>query len=55
MKTKVKQFLKNEEGQGMVEYGLILILVSVALIGALNLLGSATGQLFHNTLSSIPS
>ena len=47
-------WLKNEEsGQGMVEYGLIIALVAVALVVALGLLaggisgvfGSATGQL----------
>jgi len=45
--------LKREEGQGMAEYGLILVLVAVALIGAFvalsggisSVLGQVTGEL----------
>ena len=37
---KLMNWLKNEEsGQGMVEYGLILALIAVVVIGALTLIG----------------
>jgi len=36
----VKAILRNEKGQGMVEYGLILALVAVAAIGAMTTLGT---------------
>lgn len=39
IKERVRGALKNENGQGMVEYGLILALVAVVVIGALALLG----------------
>ena len=39
-------FMPREEGQGLVEYGLILILVAVAIVVALSLLGSQLQELF---------
>ena len=38
----MKNFLMNEDGQGMVEYGLIIALVSIA---AVVILGSLGGKL----------
>lgn len=38
--------LKREEGQGMVEYGLILALVAVVVIAALTALGGKLQTLF---------
>lgn len=35
----MKEFIRNEEGQSMVEYALILALISVVAITALNALG----------------
>jgi len=37
---KLKSFWNREEGQGLVEYALILVLVSVVAIGALQLIGT---------------
>ena len=37
---KIKQLLVEEEGQSLVEYGLIVGLVSVALVGALTAMKS---------------
>ena len=39
-------FIPCEEGQGLVEYGLILILVAVAIVVALSLFGNEVGELF---------
>ncbi|MPL69035.1 hypothetical protein SDC9_14768 [bioreactor metagenome] len=34
-----KASLRNEKGQGMVEYGLILALIAVAVVGTLGVMG----------------
>jgi len=35
----MKKLIREEEGQGMVEYGLILALVSIVVIGVLTAIG----------------
>ena len=40
--SKIKSFFKNESGQAMTEYGLIIALIAVAVIVAL---GVVSGQL----------
>ena len=39
-------FLKRERGQGLVEYGLVIILVGVVIIAVLTLLGPQIGNMF---------
>jgi len=41
--TDIKE---GEEGQGLVEYALILVLVSIISIGALTLLGTSISDVF---------
>lgn len=43
-----KNFFKNESGQGMVEYGLIIALIAVVVIVALRALGTSTKGIFDN-------
>ena len=43
---KMLGFLKDENGQGMVEYGLIIGLIAVVVIGALVILGPKISDLF---------
>ncbi len=43
----VKNFLMDEDGQGMVEYGLIIGLVAIVVIGALTLLGPQIARMFN--------
>ncbi|MCK9418553.1 MAG: Flp family type IVb pilin [Nitrospirae bacterium] len=38
---KVKGFMKNEEGQGLVEYALIIALIALVVIAALRILGGS--------------
>lgn len=46
MLKKAISFLKQDEGQGMVEYGLIIALIALAVIGAITFLGSEISALF---------
>jgi len=44
---------KNNKGQGLVEYALILVLVAVVVIVILALLGPAIGGVFSSIIESI--
>lgn len=46
-------FAPKEKGQGLVEYALILVLVSIVVIVILALLGPAIGKIFSNIVSSV--
>ena len=47
--------LRDENGQGMVEYGLILGLIAVAAIAALLILGPKIATLFENVSEELPA
>ncbi len=44
---------QNEEGQGLVEYALILVLVAVVVIVALTVLGPTIGGIFSDINSAL--
>jgi pilus assembly protein Flp/PilA len=46
-------YMPREEGQGLVEYALILVLVAVVVIVILALLGPAIGNIFSNLIRNI--
>ena len=46
-------YMPREEGQGLVEYALILVLVAVVVIVILALLGPAIGNIFSNIVSTL--
>jgi pilus assembly protein Flp/PilA len=46
-------FLPHEEGQGLVEYALILVLVAIVVIAILLLLGPVIGNIFSNIINAI--
>jgi pilus assembly protein Flp/PilA len=43
-------FLPHEEGQGLVEYALILVLIAIVVIAVLLLLGPVVGNVFSTIL-----
>lgn len=46
-------FNPREEGQGLVEYALILVLVAVVVIAILLILGPEVGQVFSEIVSGL--
>ena len=53
MLKMLQQVLKNQKGQGMVEYGLIIALISVVVIGVLTTMGGNLQTMFTNAASNI--
>jgi pilus assembly protein Flp/PilA len=49
----LRSFFAKEEGQGLVEYALILVLIAVVVIGALTLLGQNIEALFNTLAGTI--
>ena len=49
----VKAYVKSQKGQGMVEYGLILALVGVAVVATLTTLGTNISTMFTNVAAKI--
>ena len=48
-------FSPQEQGQGLVEYALILVLVAIVVIAALMILGPVIGNVFSKVNSSLSS
>ncbi len=46
-------YLPREEGQGLVEYALILVLVAIVVIAILTLLGPEIGNVFSRITSGL--
>jgi pilus assembly protein Flp/PilA len=46
-------FLPREEGQGLVEYALILVLVAIVVIAVLLLLGPIVGNVFSEIIAGL--
>lgn len=48
-----KWFVEEESGQGMVEYGLIIVLIAIAVVTALSGVGKQLVKTFENITTSI--
>jgi len=49
----LRSFFAKEEGQGLVEYALILVLIAIVVIGVLTLLGNRVSQVFSTINSGL--
>ncbi len=49
----MKNFFKDESGQGMVEYGLIIALVAIVAIAALKVMGPAVNTIFEKANTAL--
>ncbi|MGI5900053.1 MAG: Flp family type IVb pilin [Christensenellales bacterium] len=48
MKNMVMKLIREEDGQGMVEYGLIIAVIAVMVVGVVWLLGPKISELFDS-------
>jgi len=49
----LRSFFAKEDGQGLVEYALILVLIAIVVIGILTLLGGRVSQVFSSINSGL--
>ena len=49
----IRRFLKDEEGQDLVEYALLLVFLALAAISILPTLGSSVNRVFSESNSSL--
>ncbi|MDP4120099.1 MAG: Flp family type IVb pilin [Bacillota bacterium] len=55
MLKKFFKDIKSEDGQGMVEYGLIIALIAIVVIVALVTLGPKIANMFNKTANNLPA
>ena len=55
MMNLMMRLWKDEEGQGMVEYGLIIVLVSIVVIGVLTAMGGGLNAVFQDVVDELPA
>lgn len=53
MKKMLMKLRKDEKGQGMVEYGIIIALVAIVAIAAMTTLGTSITQRFTDAAASL--
>ncbi|HYK74994.1 MAG TPA: Flp family type IVb pilin [Pseudoneobacillus sp.] len=53
MMKKLKGLVVEEQGQGMTEYGLVLGIIAVAVVGALALLREQIVTMFDNVVDAV--
>lgn len=53
--VKVQDLLKNEEGQDLVEYGLVVALVAFGAVAAMKALGTEISTVFSDITSTLTS
>jgi Flp pilus assembly pilin Flp len=53
MMELLKRFVKQEEGQDLVEYALLLVFLALAAIAVLPVLGKAVNNVFSQSASSL--
>jgi pilus assembly protein Flp/PilA len=51
--AKLKALWRREDGQGLVEYALILVLVSVVAVGALTLVGTNINKVLNTLVNQL--
>jgi pilus assembly protein Flp/PilA len=55
MKNLFERLWREEQGQDLVEYGLLLVLVALLSVGFITTVGAQVSQIFSNAASSLTS
>ena len=55
LKSRVRSFLRDDSGIAVTEYGLLIALIAVLLIGVVTIFGSSISSWFANKTNSITS
>ena len=53
MSTWLRNFVREDDGASMVEYGLLLALIAVVAIAAVTTVGGKVGNTFNNTAAKL--
>jgi pilus assembly protein Flp/PilA len=53
MVNYIKSFARNEEGQDLLEYALLVALIALIAIGAVGLAGGAVNTIFSNIAAAL--
>jgi Flp pilus assembly pilin Flp len=53
MTDLIKRFIRDEEGQDLVEYALLLVFLALAAIAILPILGSSVNKVFSQSNSAL--
>ena len=51
----VREFVKNEEGQDLLEYALLVALIALVAVGAVTAAGIKVNDVFNAIVGSIPA
>ena len=54
MKNLMKRFVHEEEGQDLIEYGLLIGIITIACIVSIGLIGPKVGSYFSNLNATLP-
>lgn len=47
-------YLPDEEGQGLAEYGLILVLIAIGVVALVSVFGNQVQDLYSEVMSKLP-
>ena len=53
--NRLRAFVRNEEGQDLLEYALLIALIALVCVGAVALAGTKVSQVFTNIAGAIPA
>jgi pilus assembly protein Flp/PilA len=53
--NSLRSFVRNEEGQDLIEYALLVALISLVAVGAIGAAGTAVNSIFGNIAGKLTS